>query len=64
MKLPLTGALEPANNKFIGLENRTIDEAHELRQETVNEVKKLEDSVLEVEHEQGHDLPSSAHRHE
>ncbi len=47
----LIRALEPANNQFIGLENRTIDEVHELRQETVNEVKELEDLILEVEHE-------------
>ena len=29
----LIRALEPANNKFIGLEHRTIERAHELRQE-------------------------------
>jgi low affinity Fe/Cu permease len=44
----LIRALEPANNQFIGVENRTIDEVHELRLETVAEVKKLEELVLEV----------------
>jgi hypothetical protein len=41
-------ALEPAKNKFIGIENRTIKEVHELRQETVEEVKLLEELVVEV----------------
>jgi low affinity Fe/Cu permease len=54
----LIRALEPANNKFIGIENRTINEVHELRQETVNEVKKLEELILDVEHE--HDRPAVA----
>jgi len=45
----LIRALEPANNQFIGLENRTINEVHELRQETINEVKKLEELILETE---------------
>jgi low affinity Fe/Cu permease len=50
----LIRALEPANNQFIGIETRTIDEVHELRQETISEVKKLEELVLEAipEHEQ------------
>ena len=43
----LIRALEPANNKFIGLENRTIKEVHEMRQETVEEVKKLEELIAE-----------------
>jgi low affinity Fe/Cu permease len=30
----LIRALEPANNKFIGFEHQTIEQAHELRQET------------------------------
>lgn len=33
----LIRALEPANNKFIGLEHRTIQHAHELHLETVAE---------------------------
>lgn len=44
----LIRALEPAKNKFIGIENRTIEEVHELRQETVEEVKMLEELVVEV----------------
>jgi len=47
----LIRALEPAKNKFIGLENRTIAEVHELRQETVEEVKLLEELVVEVKSE-------------
>ena len=39
----LIRALEPANNKFIGLEHRTIERVHELRQETVEEVKLLDE---------------------
>lgn len=49
----LIRALEPAKNKFIGIENRTIEEVHELRQETVEEVKILEDLVVEVKAERG-----------
>lgn len=44
----LIRALEPANNQFIGIEMRTIKEVHELRQATIDEVKKLEALVLEV----------------
>ena len=33
----LIRALEPANNKFIGLELRTVEDVHELRQETAAE---------------------------
>lgn len=44
----LIRALESANNQFIGIETRTIKEVHELRQETTDEVKKLEDLALEV----------------
>lgn len=44
----LIRALEPAKNKFIGIEKRTIEEVHELRQETVEEVKLLEELVVEV----------------
>lgn len=44
----LIRALEPANNQFIGIETRTIKEVHELRQETTEEVKKLEELILEV----------------
>ena len=44
----LIRALEPANNQFIGIETRTIKEVHELRQETTEEVKKLEELVQEV----------------
>ncbi len=47
----LIRALEPAKNKFIGIENRTIEEVHELRQETVEEVKMLEELVVDVEAE-------------
>ena len=45
----LIRALEPANNQFIGVETRTIKEVHELRQETINEVKKLEELISETE---------------
>jgi low affinity Fe/Cu permease len=44
----LIRALEPANNQFIGIETRTIKEVHELRQETTEEVKKLEELIVEV----------------
>jgi low affinity Fe/Cu permease len=44
----LIRALEPAKNKFIGIEKRTIEEVHELRQETVEEVKLLEELVVEA----------------
>ena len=44
----LIRALEPAKNKFIGIEDRTIKEVHELRQETVEEVKMLEELVVDV----------------
>jgi len=47
----LIRALEPAKNKFIGIEKRTIEEVHELRQETVEEVKLLEELVDEVKDE-------------
>ncbi len=47
----LIRALEPAKNKFIGIEKRTIEEVHELRQETVEEVKLLEELVVEVQGE-------------
>lgn len=40
----LIRALEPANNKFIGLENRTIQHAHELHVETVTEEKALKEA--------------------
>ena len=49
----LIRALEPAHNKFIGLENRAIEEVHELRLETAEEVKKLEELVGEVAGERG-----------
>ena len=47
----LIRALEPAKNKFIGIEKRTIEEVHELRQETVEEVKLLGELVAEVQSE-------------
>jgi len=49
----LIRALEPAKNKFIGIEKRTIEEVHELRQETVEEVKLLEELIVEVKGEHG-----------
>jgi low affinity Fe/Cu permease len=49
----LIRALEPAKNKFIGIENRTIKEVHELRLETVEEVKSLEELVVEVAEKRG-----------
>ena len=60
----LIRALEPANNKFIGIENRTIKEVHELRQETVEEVRMLEELVVEVKGEraqleQAQELPAT-----
>lgn len=45
----------PANNEFIGIENRTINEVHELRQETAVEVKKLDELISAVERK--HDDP-------
>jgi len=45
----LIRALEPAKNKFIGIEKRTIEEVHELRQEMVEEVKKLEELAEDVD---------------
>jgi low affinity Fe/Cu permease len=45
----LIRALEPAKNKFIGIEKRTIEEVHELRQEMVEEVKKLEELTEDVD---------------
>jgi low affinity Fe/Cu permease len=54
----LIRALEPANNRFIGIENRTIKEVHELRQETVGEVKLLGDLVEEVKAEHKHSEPA------
>ena len=54
----LIRALEPAKNKFIGIENRTIEEVHELRQETVEEVKLLEELVVEVRAERGSPEPA------
>lgn len=47
----LIRALEPAKNKFIGIEKRTIEEVHELRQETVKEVKLLDKLVADVSEE-------------
>jgi low affinity Fe/Cu permease len=44
----LIRAVESAKNKFIGIESRTIKEVHELRQETVEEAKLLEELVGEV----------------
>ena len=50
----LIRALEPANNRFIGIENSTLNEVHELRMETVAQVEKLEELVSEIksEHEE------------
>jgi low affinity Fe/Cu permease len=53
----LIRALEPANNRFIGIENRTIKEVHELRQETVEEVKLLGELVEEVKAEREQSEP-------
>ncbi len=44
----LIRALEPASNRFIGIENSTINEVHELRMETAAEVEKLEELVVEI----------------
>jgi hypothetical protein len=44
----LIRALEPANNKFIGIEKRTIEEVHELRQETAEEVKLMDELIVDV----------------
>ncbi len=44
----LIRALEPANNKFIAIEKRSIGEVHELRQETAEEVKLLEELIVDV----------------
>lgn len=44
----LIRALEPAKNKFIGIEKRTIGEVYVLRQETAEETKMLEESPSEA----------------
>jgi low affinity Fe/Cu permease len=43
----LIRALEPAKNKFMGIEKLTIEEVHELREESVEEVRMLEKQVGE-----------------
>jgi low affinity Fe/Cu permease len=43
----LIRALEPAKNKFMGIEKLTIEEVHELREESVEEVRVLEEQVEE-----------------
>lgn len=43
----LIRALEPAKNKFMGIEKLTIEEVHELREESVEEVRILEEQVEE-----------------
>lgn len=40
----LIRALEPANNKFIGIENRAIEHVHELRQEATEDAR-LQDEL-------------------
>ncbi len=44
----LIRALEPAENKFMGIEKLTIEEVRELREECVEEVKALEEKVEET----------------
>jgi low affinity Fe/Cu permease len=44
----LIRALEPANNKFIELELRTIEDVHELRKETAAEEKALNDLAADT----------------
>jgi low affinity Fe/Cu permease len=44
----LIRALEPANNKFIGLELRTIEDVHELRQETAAEEKTASELAADI----------------
>jgi low affinity Fe/Cu permease len=48
----LIRALEPANNKFIGLEHQTIEHVHELRLETVAEEASKE-LVTDIKRESG-----------
>jgi len=43
----LIRALEPAKNKFMGIEKLTIEEVHEMREESVEEVRVLEEKVEE-----------------
>jgi low affinity Fe/Cu permease len=43
----LIRALEPAKNKFMGIEKLTIEEVHEMREESVEEVRMLEEQVEE-----------------
>ena len=50
----LIRALEPANNKFIGLEDRTIADVHELRQETDEGVRLQDDSAVTIGDERNH----------
>jgi low affinity Fe/Cu permease len=47
----LIRALEPANNKFIGLEHQTIEHVHELHLTTVAEDTSVEDPAAEVSDE-------------
>ncbi len=43
----LIRALEPAKNKFMGIEKLSVEEVQELREETVEEVKILDEMVAE-----------------
>jgi low affinity Fe/Cu permease len=43
----LIRALEPAKNKFMGIEKLSVEEVQELRAETVEEVKILDEMVAE-----------------
>ena len=49
----LIRALEPAENKFMGIEKLTVEEVRELREECIEEVKILEERVEETLEECG-----------
>ncbi len=44
----LIRALEPAKNKFMGIEKLTVEEVQEMRDEIVEEVRELEAVVMET----------------
>jgi low affinity Fe/Cu permease len=47
----LIRALEPAKNKFVGIETLTVEEVREMRDETVAELKVEQDALETAEKE-------------
>ncbi|MGD0867499.1 MAG: low affinity iron permease family protein, partial [Rhizomicrobium sp.] len=45
----LIRALEPAKNKFVGIETLTVEEVRELRDETVEELKVEQEALEKME---------------